>query len=548
MAQRAHSPRDLCALQEQRRALTTAVALLPSEVAALEGQAAALAAQQAALAAQQAELAARLAEVCDRLQRARSELAVLPQELARARAGVAAGSALFARISASRAPAHAIGAFAGGTRDHTILSACAGALLPYFSTRAILPLRAACRDAAQAVARHAWGDTDTPIEGSLRAWAACFPAATAANAGAGRRVRGAPQSAEAAEEEWACLRALRGPAGAPSLRELWVLGASAEVAAGARAALPGVRIIATLRCEPRQRFNDASGAYSLAALGSGLLASCSVDGRGARRTSVELWNADEGRCVGSMEGTGECFSVTALPRERLAIVRHSPASVAVWDAATRERVCELQGHSRDPGLCVAALPGGLVATGSSGSALHLCNSATGAHVATLSKGIQAVSALAVLRDGSLAAGYESCVRLWDLPSRTCTAELRGHSDYLHALAALDVGGVHLAGSGSNGVVYLWSAGSSQVSGRLTHPTLRNDVYALAALPRGLLASGGDVGELRLWSVSARACLAVLSEHDLRPVRGLAALPDGRLASGCEFDMICVWELRGEALE
>ncbi len=95
---------------------------------------------------------------------------------------------MFARISASRPPDHAITAFAGGASAHTMLSppAVQLALLPLLSTAAALPLRAACRDARAAVAGHEWQDCATVIRGSLAAWRRCFPRAQCANV-SGRR-------------------------------------------------------------------------------------------------------------------------------------------------------------------------------------------------------------------------------------------------------------------------------------------------------------------------------------------------------------------------
>ena len=68
------------------------------------------------------------------------------------------------------------------------------------------------------------------------------------------------------------------------------------------------------------------------------------------------------------------------------------------------------------------------------------------------------------------------------------------------------------------------------------------VYSLAALPRGLLASGSYDKTVRVWNVAARTCVAVLQGHT-GCVHALAAFPDGRLASGSEDGEIRVWELR-----
>ena len=103
-------------------------------------------------------------------------------------------AAALARVSSSRSPQDAIAAFAGGALPHTILSCCQGTLLDMFSTQAVLPLRATCRDAAAAVAGHPWDDLETAIRGYVGptllptgpgaqkgAWRACFPRARGAS-------------------------------------------------------------------------------------------------------------------------------------------------------------------------------------------------------------------------------------------------------------------------------------------------------------------------------------------------------------------------------
>ena len=87
---------------------------------------------------------------------------------------------MLARVSASHGE-HPICAFAGGALPTTILSCCARALLPLLSTRAVLPLRATCMEAAAAIAAHPWEDSETLIRGRVRDWRACFPRARAAN-------------------------------------------------------------------------------------------------------------------------------------------------------------------------------------------------------------------------------------------------------------------------------------------------------------------------------------------------------------------------------
>ena len=84
---------------------------------------------------------------------------------------------MYARISASRPPSGAIAAFAGGALDTTLLSSCSGALLACLDTAAALPLRAACRELRDAVARYPWAtDARRPIRrGNVEAWRVGLP-------------------------------------------------------------------------------------------------------------------------------------------------------------------------------------------------------------------------------------------------------------------------------------------------------------------------------------------------------------------------------------
>ena len=71
------------------------------------------------------------------------------------------------------------------------------------------------------------------------------------------------------------------------------------------------------------------------------------------------------------------------------------------------------------------------------------------------------------------------------------------------------------------------------------------VSTLAALPNGLLASGGHDKVVRVWDVKTRACLLVLKGHTAA-IGALIALPDGRLASGAEAVRLWTVCARGSA--
>jgi WD40 repeat protein len=96
----------------------------------------------------------------------------------------------------------------------------------------------------------------------------------------------------------------------------------------------------------------------------------------------------------------------------------------------------------------------------------------------------------------------------------------------------------------DGGVYIWSLSESRIVALLERHNRRTNTYvfALAALPGGLLASGSSDNSVHVWNVAARACVVVLEGH-VGAVRALAVLPDGRLASGADDDpVIRVWAL------
>ena len=144
--------------------------------------------------------------------------------------------------------------------------------------------------------------------------------------------------------------------------------------------------------------------------------------------------------------------------------------------------------------------------------------------------------LAMASEGILASGGgDGAVRLWDVSQLSLSGltpaprvlQHPGQYTYISALAALEGG--YLA-TGFGNAVYLWDVGSASDQPMAVLQGHTNEVLCLAALPRGLLASGGRDGAVRVWSVAARTCVAAVQGHS-DPIWELAALPDGRLASG-----------------
>ena len=228
---------------------------------------------------------------------------------------------------------------------------------------------------------------------------------------------------------------------------------------------------------------------------------------------------------------------------------------------------------------VVALPDGRIASGSGDGTVRVwhpddpttTSSFTG-HVDDATDNSQDnVRALAALPDGRVAsAGADGTVRVWhpddlDDPDAT-TLVFHHHADSLdptvdgvdlgqddvRGLAALPDG--RLASASRDGTVQVWhpdrpaeapvvfldhgGEGVTDIAGG-AHPGV-DDVWTVAALPDGRLASGGADGTVRIWhpddpTVEPR----VFTDHGDH-VRSVAVLPDGRLASGGNDGTVRIW--------
>ena len=250
-----------------------------------------------------------------------------------------------------------------------------------------------------------------------------------------------------------------------------------------------------------------------------------------------------------LRGHSKCVrSLALLPGGRLASGDEG-GTLQLWDAARGgEATAVLEGHS---GIvhALAALPDGCrLAAGvivrfieSSGSIVVWDTNVVPPTQRATVDGGSGVKALAVLRDGRLAAGCgDGNVRLLEVGSGAgaVAATLKGHSSIVVALAVLP-DGTPASGSADN-TVRLWDVGAVACVATLEGHTSR--VLALAVLADGRLASGSWDNTVRLWDMATRVCVGVLEGHT-HWVLALAALPDGRLASGSLDRTIRVWDTR-----
>jgi WD40 repeat protein len=118
-----------------------------------------------------------------------------------------------------------------------------------------------------------------------------------------------------------------------------------------------------------------------------------------------------------------------------------------------------------------------------------------------------------------------------------TARLESHGGWVQALAVLPDG--RLASGGEDGTIRLWDPARGTETARLMGV---GSVRALAVLPDGRLASAGEDGTVRLWDLARAAETARIEGHG-GVVRALAVLPDGELAIMRADGTIRLWNPR-----
>jgi len=228
---------------------------------------------------------------------------------------------------------------------------------------------------------------------------------------------------------------------------------------------------------------------------------------GGRDRAIRLWS-DDGVGNGVLSGhTQSVLGLVACGPQHLASVSRD-RTLKLWDLSTQRCLHSVVAH-RAAALCVAAVPGGALATGGADHEINLWLE-DARRDGTLRGHTGWVWALAVLaaraasapeRDQHptsllASASEDGTVRLWNLAQRTCCAVLPGHVPLRTITVAPDQ--TCLASGDNRGRVQLWTDLSTRP--RLCGSFAAHDaaVRRLVFLDAHTLASAGEDGLVRTW--------------------------------------------------
>ena len=144
-----------------------------------------------------------------------------------------------------------------------------------------------------------------------------------------------------------------------------------------------------------------------------------------------------------------------------------------------------------------------------------------------------VTALALMPDGHLAAGYQhGKIRVWNPISGNLISTTQSTAE-IQKLAAMPDG--RLASLTRNVHINIWNTGNFAPLHEIIHP---DRVDSLIAMPSGKLVTGSLLGMVRIWNPSFALKYTLVGHTGL--VNNLVALPNDRLASGSHDSTMRIW--------
>lgn len=243
--------------------------------------------------------------------------------------------------------------------------------------------------------------------------------------------------------------------------------------------------------------------------------------------------------------TGAVYRVTFGPAARLFATGDSDGNIRLWDAATAERLRDLQrSHNASVWPIMFHPTAPRMLTSSNDFTAKLWDTGTGTFLQEIKGHGRRIRGVAFNHDGTLLAtsGNDGAVRVWDPATARCRLVLQHQPDRLNA-AVFSPRRSELATASNDGNIYLWDALTGE-EGRHLVPATTESVSATVFAPDGdQIATANDDDAVQFLFASTGRTVATLRPEAGR-IKALAFSPDGAtLAIGSDDHCLRLWDVK-----